>query len=74
MLPEELHLRVIRFESRSGSSEGRLTYDSSQMRNIGARPDDLDPAEYEEEVPAGPGFVRYTRTTLGWVATFHEPE
>jgi hypothetical protein len=73
MSPEELHLRMVRFESRAGSSEGRLTYDSGVMHNIGVRPDELGPIEYEHAAPSA-GHVRYERTPdQGWVATFVDP-
>jgi hypothetical protein len=74
MSPEELQLRMIRFESYAGASEGRQTYDSGQMRNIGARPDDLDGDDVVDEHAGGAGVVRYERTKVGWVVSFQEQE
>lgn len=73
MSPEELHLLMIRFESRAGSSEGRLTYDTGVMHNVGVRPDDLGAEEYDQETIVG-GYVRFECTDEGrMVVSFVDP-
>lgn len=72
--PESLTLRMLRFESRSGNSEGVSTYTTGVMNNVGAPPQELDPRLPTPPVDLGDGGVTYTIEDDFLVVRFERPE